>query len=107
MMEALNSNNVAVYAIDLIPTSRGGGAAGRTLNNSLSALATDTGGNYYINFTSFEAPLRKIAEDNGGYYLLSYSSRHPAGTSGYQKVDVRAINPEFQVRARRGYLYGE
>ena len=106
MMEALNDSNVAVYAVDLVPTAAGGAAQQRSLNDSLSRLADDTGGRYYLNFNSFEAPLAAVARENTGYYLLSYLSTHPARASGFREVSVRTRHPGFQVRARRGYSFG-
>lgn len=107
LVHALNDANVAVYSVDLIPTGLGGPPLGRFLGNSLSDLAADTGGRYYYTFVNFLTPLEQVSEDNNGYYLLSYTSRRPAGESGYQKVTVDTVNPEFRVRARRGYLYGQ
>ena len=67
----------------------------------------DTGGRYYYTFVNFVTPLEQMSDDTNGYYLFSYSGGHPAGESGYQKVEVRTVNPEFRVRARRGYVYGD
>lgn len=102
MEQALNSNNVAVYALDLVPNG-----TEHTMSNAMNQLADETGGRYLHNFTSFATPLRQVGEENGGYYLLSYRSEHPAGTSGFQKVTVRTRNPEFRVKAREGYRFGE
>ena len=96
-VQALNDNNVAVYTIPLV---------GRSDQDMLLLLAEDTGGTYAGNFASYLDPLRRIAKENSGYYLLSYTASHPAGTAGYQQIRVRARNPEFVVRARQGYLYG-
>jgi hypothetical protein len=76
------------------------------LSSSQHIVAADTGGEYYFNFTNFGTLLRKVVEDNSGYYLLSYSSRHEAGEKGYREVDVTTRNPRFLVRARQGYRYG-
>lgn len=95
MVQALNDHNVATYTI--------GVADG--LQRSLLRLAEDTGGEYSYRFSSFIDPLRRIARENSGYYLLSYRSRHPAGERGYQEVAVRTTNEEFQVRSRSGYRY--
>jgi len=97
LVEALNVNNVAAYTI---------GVSGNGRQPSLIRLAEDTGGEYAYRFDSFLAPLRKIAQQNSGYYLLSFRSRHPAGESGYQEIEVRTANPEFRVRSRSGYRYG-
>ena len=101
-VESLNDNNVAVYPLDVMPLG-----SHHTLENSLSALATDSGGTFTRQFTSFTTPLRQITEENGGYYLLSYQSRRESGKAGYQKVKVETRNPELKVRARQGYLFGD
>lgn len=101
-MEAmLNDHNVAVYPIDVTPAGRGA-----RQRDFLQRLADDTGGFYDENFVGFLAPIKDVADDNHGYYLLSYQSPRPAGEIGYQRLEVKARRPEFEVRARRGYRYG-
>ena len=102
MQQALNDNNVAVYTVDLVPAG-----TEHIMSSAMNQLALDTGGRYYYNFTSFMTPLRQLSEDNNGYYLLAYESRHPRGESGYREVTVKTKNPDFKVRAREGYLFGE
>jgi VWFA-related protein len=101
-VQALNSNNVAAYTFDLTPP-----AVEHTLSDSLNKLAVDTGGRYFFNVTNFSTPLDQVAQENNGYYLLSYTSEQPAGKSGFQEVEVTVKNPEFRVKARRGYEYGK
>lgn len=101
-VQALNDNNVAVYAVDLVPNT-----VEYELADGLNQIAEETGGQYYFNFTNFITPLKQVASENSGYYLLSYRSTHPVGSAGFQKVDVSTKNREFRVRAREGYLYGE
>ncbi|MEM6793754.1 MAG: VWA domain-containing protein [Acidobacteriota bacterium] len=98
---ALNDHNVAVYPVDLTP-------AGYNPRNEdfLTRLAEDTGGYYDPNFLGFLRPLRSITAENVGYYLLTYRSARPAGEVGYQRFEVRAKDPEIEVRARTGYRYG-
>lgn len=96
MMQALNGANVAVYAIAL---------ANRADQEVLYRLSEETGGFYDWTFPDFSVPLRRIARENNGYYLLSYRSEHAKGASGYQEVKVRSRNPEFRVQARGGYSY--
>jgi VWFA-related protein len=102
MVNALNDNNVAVYPVDLSPAE----SLRNPLADPMTQLATDTGGQYYFNFTNFKTPLRQLSEENSGYYLLSYRSEHPANKSGFQTVEVDTVNPQFRVRARKGYEYG-
>ena len=106
MIESLNNENVAVYAIDLISSTRSGTIQDRIANQGLSLLADDTGGQYYFHYNTFDTPLKHVADDNNGYYLLSYSAEHKSGSSGYQRVEVRTKNPQLKVRARTGYRYG-
>lgn len=101
-LQALNDHNVAVYPIDLAPTE-----VDYAQQSSMHQLADETGGRYYWNFANFLAPLKQVGKENSGYYLLSYRATHPAGTSGYQKVKVRLKNPEFKIKSRAGYLFGE
>ena len=101
-VEILNDNNVAVYPLDLTPR-----ASRHSLENSLNALALETGGEFFRFGSSFTTLLDQISDSNGGYYLLSYRSRHPSGASGYQNVKVKVSNPNLQIRSRQGYRYGE
>lgn len=102
MERALNDNNVAVYPIDLTVV-----AAWHAQSEFLNKLAHDTGGRYYRNLVSFVTPLRAIANENIGFYLLSYRSEHPKGEAGYQKIRVGARIQNVIVRAQRGYRFGD
>ncbi len=97
MVEALNANNVAAYGVEI-------DGAGR--RHTPGELAETTGATYEVAFRDALEPLRRIGRENSGYYLLSYRSRHPAGSGGYREVAVRTVNPEFRVRARSGYRPG-
>lgn len=107
MREALNDHHVAVYAIDLLSTVEQGSIQDRGLNQSLSQLADDTGGEYYFRFTDFLQPLRDVEEATTGYYMLSYAARVPADASGFRRVEVEVDVPKLRVRTRRGYRFGE
>jgi VWFA-related protein len=101
----LNDGNVAVYAIDL-SGSRRGAPAGPGIASSLASIAGDTAGLYYESFTTFATPMKEVSKDTAGYYLLSYRSEYPRGTSGYREVKVDTREKGYEVRARKGYLYG-
>jgi VWFA-related protein len=100
-IEALNGNNVAAYMIDLTPPG-----VEHTLSDALNKMAEDTGGRYFFNVTNYSTPLDQVAQENSGYYLLSYSTERPAGQTGFQRVEVKTVNPEFRVKTRQGYTYG-
>ena len=102
MVRTLNDNNVAVYGIDLAPIG-----LDHSLEEAINQLSLETGGRYHFNFVNFLTPLKEVSEANTGYYLLSYKATHPADKEGYQKVEVKTRDPNFKVKAREGYLYGE
>ncbi len=106
MREALNAGNVAVYTIDTMGSRRRSIASG-SLNDSLSLLSNETGGHYYANFTNVLTPMRQVAEENQGYYLLSFQSEYEAGTNGYRDVKVKVREGRYKVRSRTGFRYGE
>jgi len=106
MDKNLNDGNVAVYAIDLLG-SRRGSPGGPGIASSLASIASDTAGLYYESFTNFGTPIKEAAKDTAGYYLLSYRSEYPRGTAGYREVKVDTRQKGYDVRARKGYLFGE
>ena len=75
-------------------------------HQTLEELAADTNGQYFRFNTSFTSALRNVEEQTNGYYLISYTTQKPKGTTGFQKVQVTVKNPDFKVRAREGYSYG-
>ena len=106
MREALNAGNVAVYTIDTMGSRRRSIASG-SLNDSLSLISNDTGGHYYANFTNIMTPMRQVAEENQGYYLVSFRSEYEAGTDGYRNIKVKVREGKYKVRSRTGFRYGE
>lgn len=97
----LNDHNVAVYPLDLSPAGRPPAE-----EDFLNTLAASSGGVYDPNIAGFRRPLEAIAAANQGYYLITYRSARKAGEIGYQRVEVRARDPQVRVLARRGYRYG-
>ena len=106
MREALNDGNVAVYTIDTMGSRRRSIESG-SLNESLSLISSDTGGHYYSSFANILSPMRQVAEENQGYYLLSFRSEYEAGTQGYRDIRVKVREGRYRVRSRTGFRYGE
>lgn len=106
MREALNAGNVAVYTIDTMGSRRRSIASG-SLNDSLSLISNETGGHYYGNFANILSPMRQVAEENQGYYLVSFRSEYEAGTQGYRDIKVKVREGKYKVRSRTGFRYGE
>jgi VWFA-related protein len=104
MIHALNAANVTVYPINLL---RDASVVNPTIHTTLEQMAADTNGEYFRGVVNFDNPLKKIEQESSGYYLITYRSNKPRGTSGYQKIDVSLRNPEFRIRAREGYTFGD
>lgn len=103
MIEALNASNVTVYAANLMPNP----VSDPLFHQTLARMTDDTNGEYLRYAISFNPMLEKIEKETAGYYLLTYRVRKPRNARGFQKVDVSIANPEFRVKARPGYVYGE
>ena len=100
-VDALNRANVSIEAITLQTSN-----VPEYFHQNLASLASDTNGEFFRYHTSFSTPLKIIEKHSGGYYLISYRPRSRDG-KGFQKVDVSLRNPEFRVKARAGYSYGD
>lgn len=101
MEHALNDHNVAVYAVDLTPIE-----VRHLQGRLLPTVALATGGAYFRDPIDFKTPLKRISQENVGYYLISYQSTHPSSEAGYQRVKVRCKDRGVELRARKGYLFG-
>jgi len=102
MIRALNRADVTVYPVSLLENPD----QPPFVHQTLERIAGDTNGQYFRYNTSFAPALRQIDKLSNGYYLISYYTKARSG-NGYQKVDVAVKNPEFRVRARQGYSYGD
>lgn len=97
MLRALNSANVAVYTVDLVPH-----ATRHQLEGFFGHLAEATGGLPFLDVVSFSIPLERVARETNGYYLVSVRLRASPGGEAYREAEVEVANPEFRVRSRRG-----
>ena len=95
MLAAIQKANVTVYPMHLMRNVRY-----HATEQNLIRLATETGGEYYRQATSFEIPLKLIEAGNNGYYLLGFYTRKQAADR-LQKVSVKLKNPEFEVSSRK------
>jgi VWFA-related protein len=124
--EAANSANVSIYSIDPTPVSevRGIGydPTARTSNSShilqeldvqgsLDALrdsmrsaSQETGGEAMINWGDLSIALKRVEEDSGRFYLLTYSTPPPLGDGQYHAIEVEVKRPDLNVRERTGYV---
>ena len=71
---------------------------------SLIALADETGGMAVVRTNDIPGALARIASENSTYYLLGYQTDASRSPGRFRKLEVRVKRPGLQVRARRGYI---
>ena len=72
--------------------------------SGLGALARDTGGFLIRDTNDIAAALRRVEEELGAYYLLSYAPENERWDGRYRRIEVRVRRPGVTVQARRGYF---
>lgn len=114
LSSAANSARVTLYPLDAAGgkqapqavTRRDGGsqlAERASLQDSLSFLASDTGGKALLNAIDLPTAMKPLWTDLGSYYSLGYEA--PATGSGdLRRLEVKVKRKGSQVRYRHGYL---
>jgi VWFA-related protein len=120
--------NVSIYPVDsrglqaIVPGgsarqgSRGGVAAfsGRGVANqfaqlsaqqeTLSTLASDTGGTAFTDTNDFGEAFTKVVKDISSYYILGFASANTTKDGRFRRITVRVRNrPGTKIEAREGY----
>ena len=101
---ALLRSDAFSYAIGIDPPAR------RAINTSvnLSALTDITNGSggsteVVHDTADLDTATARIADELNKQYLLGYVSSH-APDGRYHSIRVHAVNPDYRVRARNGYV---
>jgi Ca-activated chloride channel family protein len=101
---ALVRSDAFVYAIAVDPPAK------RAINESVNLAALNeitggSGGNTELvhQTTEIVEATARIAEELNSQYVLGYHTLRPFDGS-YRSIRVRSTNPEYRVRARRGYI---
>ncbi len=93
-----------VYAIAVDPPAKR--AINETVNvGALNEITGGSGGNTELVHQTSEivAATARIAQELNSQYVLGYHSPRPPDGS-YRSIRVRTTDPEYRVRARRGYI---
>ncbi|HEY0284758.1 MAG TPA: VWA domain-containing protein [Vicinamibacterales bacterium] len=101
---ALIRSDAFVYAIAVDPPAKR--AINETVNvGALNEITGGSGGNTELVHQTADlvAATARIADELNSQYVLGYYSPLPLDGS-YRSIRVRATNPEYRVRARRGYI---
>ncbi len=97
-VDAAMRANVAIYSID----PRGLASPGGLAQDSLRALAEETGGSAVVGRNDFGPAFQRIVADNSAYYVLAYAGTERRDGK-FHTIDVRVDRPGVTVKARRGY----
>ena len=71
-----------------------------------SLLSEATGGLSFHTANDFNKMLRRVMEDQSGYYLLGYRPSEvtfKGGRAGYRRISVKVNRPGLSVRTRAGF----
>lgn len=132
-INAANRANTSIYPVDsrglmaVVPGGAAGGGGGRgggggssvfsgrsmlsqfsalsSSQETLTAMASDTGGQAFLDTNDFGPAFTRVQRDMAAYYLLGYSPSNVAQDGKFRKVSVRLANPRlgYKVDARSGY----
>ena len=96
ILEEAKAQNVLLYAIGL----------GDVKKNILKEFSETTGGRAFFvaKANQLAAVYTKIAEELRRQYYLSYSTTNTKWDGRFIKLEVKSNNPDWTVRARRGYF---
>ncbi len=70
----------------------------------LSYLAQQTGGLFIHDTNDVSGGLRRVLEDQSGYYLLGYNPGDATFNKQFHKIKVRVKRPGLEVRSRSGFI---
>ena len=70
---------------------------------TLTTLASDTGGTAFLDSNDFGEAFGKATADISSYYILGYASMNSDRDGRYRRITVRLKNRDVKVEAREGY----
>jgi VWFA-related protein len=70
----------------------------------LRILAADTGGRAFLNSNAVDDSLRRVLDDQAGFYLLGYDPQDDTFDRKYHKITVKVKRKGLEVRSRNGFV---
>jgi len=74
-----------------------------TSQDTLAALATDTGGHAFFDTNDFGGVYERVVQDSSAYYIIGYASTNTARDGRFRRVRIRVNRPDLRVEHRSGY----
>jgi VWFA-related protein len=82
-----------------------GGAANDSAQETLSTMASDTGGKLFAEDNNLALGMEQARDDIGSYYILGYYSSNPKTDGKYRTVNVKLNRPDI-AGAKLDYRHG-
>ncbi len=73
---------------------------------TLSTLATDTGGKAFLDSNDFSQVFTQVQKDTSEYYVLSYKSANLMKDGRFRKITVKSNRADLKLEYRTGYYAG-
>lgn len=104
-LEAAQKNNVSIYTISTNSTANFPSREQRRGDRTLQSFADETGGHAFFPFELQELAVnfQDISEELRSQYTLGYVPTNLARDGTYREIEVKAIDDDNRVKARKGY----
>jgi len=90
----------AIYSADAVSS---GISSMHNSRETLSTLATDTGGRMFHDLNNFAPAFTDVQKENSTYYLLGYSPSNTRSDGRFRHIKVEVDRKDLKVEARPGY----
>jgi VWFA-related protein len=74
--------------------------------DTLSTLASDTGGKAFFDSNDFGAVFSQVQKDSSAYYVLGFTSTNPLKDGRFRHLKVQLNRPDLKLDYRSGYYAG-
>jgi VWFA-related protein len=103
-IEAVQRNDVVIYAISTNSTGVGGERSGRG-EKALKTFATETGGKMFspVRLEDLNSNFQDISEELRAQYALAYRSANLARDGAFRRIRIDSADKRYVLRARNGY----
>ena len=103
-LKAALAVDAVIYTVDM--SSDATAVRGRTQDRAvLKNFAEKTGGRFIStpNGIEMREGLKRIVQELGGQYTLTYQSRNQARDGKWRSIELRVTRPNLTIRTRKGY----
>ncbi|HME13775.1 MAG TPA: VWA domain-containing protein [Candidatus Acidoferrum sp.] len=81
-------------------------SANASSQDTLSTLASDTGGKAFFDSNDFTGVFSQVQKDSSAYYVLGFTSGNPAKDGKFRHLRVQINRPDIKLEYRSGYYAG-